>query len=582
LTFFFTFFKFWIIISSIRNTLLDISMDKPRILIVEDSNTAAMHIKHVIEGRGWHVLETARSAEEAIKVAEKEKPDLILMDIILDGEVDGTDAAKKINSRSDIPIIFLTARKDKEKLNRAKKVRPYGYLTKPFKESDLLSTIETSLYKHELEKKLKDSEKEFRTLIEQLPNGFVLIKDFPPKITFANRALTDILGYTIEELVEERTVELARAKEQAETANRAKSEFLANMSHELRTPLNSIIGFSELMKMDYNPDEYNEFLNSIISSGKHLLRLINDILDLSKIEAGRMDFNMKAIPIHNIIASCINTIRPQAEEKKIIIKYNTDSEEIKVYGEEKWLRQIFLNLLTNAVKFTDIGGSIKVKTIEKNGTFKAKVIDNGIGIKKDDQYCIFNKFSQVNPSELGHGTEGTGLELAITKKLVEAHSDEISIESEKGKGSVFTVFLPCVREMEVDKSEEANKKVETLTTNEGYILIVDDRKENRDLLSAYFRKFGQRHLTVESGEKSIELIKERVDISLILMDVKMNGMSGFEAMKAIKAKYRIPIIAVTAYAMNEDQRMLMNEGFDDYISKPIDFDILGEKIGKLL
>lgn len=406
----------------------------------------------------------------------------------------------------------------------------------------------------------------------------VIIRD----ITERKRADEELKKYRkhLEVLVRERTAELEKAKEMAETASQSKSVFLANMSHELRTPLNSIIGFSNLMKRGYDPEEYDRNLNIISSSGEHLLKLINDILDLAKIESGRIKFDLKPVVIHNIILTCVNVIMPQAQKKDITIEYTTESERARVFGDSKWLSQIFLNLLSNAVKFTDGGGRIWIKTVEKKGTFEARVIDTGIGIDGKDQEFIFEKFSQIKPKSLERGTEGAGLGLSITKKLVEAHSGEISVISRPGEGSAFTVLLPCIRYLFNEENEKKEKPAGLSPLTGGHVLIVDDKRENRDLLKAYFKKCGQQCLTAASGEESVELASVQENISLILMDVKMGGMSGIDAMKAIKKQRSIPVIAVTAYAMEGDREELISEGFDDYISKPIDINCLREKLEK--
>lgn len=386
----------------------------------------------------------------------------------------------------------------------------------------------------------------------------------------------------LEFLVEERTAEVRHAKEKAESASRAKSEFLANMSHELRTPLNSIIGFSKLMKMGYDAEDYDSTLDNIIASGEHLMRVINDILDIAKLESGRMDFSMESVHIHEIINSCVKILLPQASAKNISIEYRTESEKTMVYGVEKWLKQIFFNLLSNAVKFTDDGGKITVRTKEIKNTFHAEVTDTGIGIKEEDIKIIFEKFSQVKPDSLDRTTEGTGLGLAITKKLIEALSGEITVKSQYGEGTTFEVLLPCVKKLISHKHDDSQNLPDMLPAKNNNILIVDDVKNNRDILYSYFKKQGQKPITAADGEECARLLEENKDIKVVLMDIKMKKISGTDAMKKIKSKYDIPVIAVTAYATEDKKTELLNEGFDDFIAKPVDLNLLGNKVVKYL
>ena len=200
--------------------------------------------------------------------------------------------------------------------------------------------------------------------------------------------------------------------------------------------------------------------------------------------------------------------------------------------------------------------------------------DTGIGMSAVDLKYIFDEFEQVYPKGLDDIAEGTGLGLPITKRLVETHSGEIYVESEPGKGSTFTVLLPCIRFIDEKKSENLEKKSGLAKATDSYILIVDYKKENRDILCSYFKKCGQKYLAADCGQRSIEIMNENKDVASIFMDIKMNDMSGTDAMKIIKAGRDVPIVAVTAFAMEGDCENLLKEGFDDYISKPIDIDIL--------
>ena len=247
--------------------------------------------------------------------------------------------------------------------------------------------------------------------------------------------------------VTERTAQLLEAKERAESVARLKSEFLANMSHELRTPLNGVIGFSEMLVDEkagpLNPKQ-KEYLTDVLNSARHLLQLINDVLDLAKIEAGKSELIPENFPLANAIGEVCAVVKGISQKKRVILNWSVAPELGSVTLDQKKFKQICYNLLSNAVKFTDAGGSVDIRALgREDACFEVQVTDTGIGIKEEDMQRLFRDFEQL---EAGAGRRygGTGLGLALTKKLVEAHGGTITVESEPGRGSTFSVILPIV------------------------------------------------------------------------------------------------------------------------------------------
>ncbi len=367
---------------------------------------------------------------------------------------------------------------------------------------------------------------------------------------------------------------LKMAKEEAERANKAKSEFLANMSHEIRTPMNSILGFAELLTDIVDGNIAKDYLNSIIVSGQALLSLINDILDLSKIEAGKLELSYKPMSIHGMLKEIQQIFSLKLTSKGVDFIVSIDP---KVPGaillDEKRLKQVLFNLVGNASKFTN-DGHVKVTvnaTEVKKDVFdlEFKVIDTGIGIRKDQQEEIFKSFTQSAGQD--HGKYGgTGLGLSITKQLVDSMSGEIYLESEPGKGSTFYVYLHDIVATTLE-TKTLLAKLGKINFPGSTVLIVDDIRQNRKMLKGILGQTEIDILEAENGKEAMEIVKN-YHPDIILMDMKMPVMSGYEATEKIKADKEtrdIPIIAVTASAMKDEEHQIMEIGCDGYLRKPV-------------
>ncbi|MGG0288791.1 substrate-binding domain-containing protein [Peribacillus butanolivorans] len=379
---------------------------------------------------------------------------------------------------------------------------------------------------------------------------------------------------TISDITDRKNIEnaLIQAKEEAEKANMTKSDFLSKMSHELRTPLNGILGFAQLLEMDENlNEEQRDFVQEILGGGRHLLSLINDILDLSRIETGQLKVSIKEVDLLSMIKECINIVQPLAKKKKISIHNQLDqSPNIFVFADPIRLKQILLNLLNNAIKYNRDGGKVMIFSYLKANEQVIHIVDTGIGLSVEEYQKVFVPFYRIE----GTQEEGTGIGLSLVKQLVQLMGGSISVTSEKGIGSDFSFSVPLPNDFKAVMRWGEDVEAPLVNDNkaEHYrLLYIEDNESNLHLVRNIMKSQpSYTLLSARTGKKGLEMAAtEKVD--LILLDLNLQDIHGYQVFELLKTDEKtkdIAIIAISANAMPHDIQQTLDKGFDNYVTKP--------------
>lgn len=374
--------------------------------------------------------------------------------------------------------------------------------------------------------------------------------------------------------------------QEAERSNAAKSRFLTTISHDMRTPMNAIMGLTDLaMEHMEEQEKVQEYLYKIAKSSTHLLELINDVLDMSRIESGRLTLERRSFALNELLEDVIDIIRPQAEAKMQLVETNWNIFCPKVTGDPVRIRQVLINLLSNGVKYTQRGGRIVFQLDQRRkedsqakatqGELRIQIYDNGYGMSETFQQIIFEPFAKEN-TERSQEIEGTGLGMSITKSLVDLMGGNLSVESRLGEGSTFTVDIPLELRYD-DKAQEGEKcgEVQEFDCSGYRILLVEDNEMTADVLTDILELMGAEVDWAGNGEQALQAFAERPPhtFDVILMDVQMPVMDGYEATRKLRAMSeegeRVPIVALTGNAFTEDIQASQSAGMDHHLTKPV-------------
>jgi signal transduction histidine kinase len=572
-----------------------------KIHIVDDSPTIVRQLVKILEEVGLTCVSSS-DGEKGYEVLRQDTTfDLIILDQHMP-KLTGIELCHKIRNelnRGLIPILFITGTTDREEIANIFRAGANDYIAKPFAAEEIVARVSTHLATYRLilenQRVLEQLKEAHHEVIEGARILEHRVTERTEELRIINKQLQDEI-----EVRKEKERELEQSIVVAQTALRVKSEFLANMSHEIRTPLNGILGMTDQVLDTQITEEQRELLSTVSVSGVALLNIVNDILDFSKIEAGKLSIANEPFNLHSLIKRVCSIVKPRSDEKEqsFIVDITPHVPQM-VRGDEVRLGQILMNLLANAIKFTPQEGGVVFRIYTKRITpacvdIAFAITDSGIGISSEKIDAIFEAFQQEDSSTT-RKFGGTGLGLSISRKLAELMSGELDVQSTQGVGSIFTLTLPCPtvqKELSVIEEVSTTIVVNTASSEITYrprnIILAEDNAVNQALALRILRKRGHEVMLAVNGLEVLKILEKshgerRFD--LILMDCQMPELSGYEAAQEIRkhsddAIRKIPIIALTAHALQGDRERCIDSGMNDYLTKPLDKILLMETIDR--
>ena len=553
------------------------------ILIVDDNPANLAILKQSLNGLGLSVR-IATSGRKALTQIQRQRPVLILLDIKM-SDIDGFETCKRLKDSPDttnIPVIFTTAASEPEDKLKGFAAGAVDYITKPFQTEEVLARVNVQLHCHRLNQRLEEQNQQLLIEIRSRRETERQLKRLNEELEQRVQARTNALEQS-QDALKKRNFELDQARQEAEKANKTKSAFLSSISHELRTPLNGILGYAQLLQRDTGlSDLQAEGMDVITQCGQDLLSLVNDLLDLGRIEAGKLDLQPASINLARFLDDIVSTCQIYAAEKSLEFVYEaSESLPQDIMIDARRLRQVLLNLITNAIKFTNQGRvTFSVfpcaASMTGMGPIRFTVEDTGIGIDSADLQTIFRPFERGRV--LAENRPGTGLGLAISQQLLDLMGTRLSVTSEVGQGSAFWFeldsSLPTLKGSLGNRTESEGDEPQIM----GYhgtqrtILLVEDCTVSARMLQLILDPLGFHLLSAVDGRQGLELAAQHCP-DLIITDLNLPGIDGYDMIRQIKRLphcHQIPIISCSARAYEQDLQRGRDAGVDDFLTKPID------------